>query len=72
MVVVVVVVVSTVLNGGGWAPYSSGSCSPSQTYTASPSSTRRWNLAEIALGIRMQPCEAGYGGTWNAPCTAMP
>ena len=42
-----------------WSPYTSGSCSPSQTYTASPMSISPKYVAEIELGMRMQPCDAG-------------
>jgi hypothetical protein len=55
---------------GGGAP----TCEPgpASTYTASPRRTRLGKYSEMCIGMRTQPCDAGYVGTDGEPCTATP
>ena len=57
--VVVVAVGSGRSNGGGWAPYFSGSFTPSHTNTWSPFLTSDGKYSEMCIGMRTQPCDAG-------------
>ena len=47
-------------------------CSPPITYTGVPFGTWLGNHVEMYIGIRTQPCDAGYPGTEGAPWIAMP
>jgi hypothetical protein len=82
--VVVVVVDSGVVSGdvggslgGGPAGSPPGgtpgsSPGPLSTYTASPRLTRLGKYSAMCIGMRTQPCDAGYVGTDVEPCTATP
>ena len=52
--------------------YSSGSFTPSNTYTWSPFATSVWKYFDSVIGMRMHPCDAGCSGTFIAPWMAMP
>ena len=45
---------------------------PPNTYTGSPRWMRVWKYSAMCIGIRVQPCDAGSGGTDEYPCTAIP
>ena len=45
---------------------------PPKTYTGSPRCTRVGQYSAMCMGMRTQPCEAGYAGTLASPCTAIP
>ncbi len=70
--VVVVYVGSSRLKYGFCSPYTSGSSTPSKTKTWSPAPSRPFIVGDSDNGMRMQPWDAGWSGTFNAPWMAMP
>jgi hypothetical protein len=88
LVVVVVVDDVVVSGGGGGAvvggglaggvPSGAGSLNgtgadgPFFTYTGVPLETLDGNHSAAPMGMRTQPCDAGYAGTDRAPWMAMP
>ena len=52
------------LRGGGAPTCAPG---PDSTYTASPRFTRLGKYSEMCIGMRTQPCDAGYVGTDGDP-----
>ena len=60
--------------GGGPAGACGGADTgwPSDTKMASPRFTRLGKYSAMCIGMRTQPCDAGYVGTDSEPCTATP
>src|SRR5205814_9374304 len=76
-----VVVSGGAVVGGGWAGgvpsgagwlNGTGALGPFFTYTGVPFGTFEGNHSASYIGMRTQPCDAGYAGTDGAPWMAMP